>query len=93
MDDRLLTSTMLLHLISTENLFSRSRIVEMEKNLDGTLRQRLSYDVGVYLLLPCREPDLTCLYISHRILVAAPVTYGVVFRTSPRHSISEHSTT
>lgn len=51
MDERLLTSTMLLHLISTEILFSRCRIDEVEKNVDGTKRQRLSYDLGVYLFL------------------------------------------
>ncbi|KAJ9108139.1 hypothetical protein QFC19_002606 [Naganishia cerealis] len=56
MDNRLLTSTMLLHLISTENLFSRSRIEEMENSANGASRPRLSYDVeSLWLLLSHME--------------------------------------
>ncbi|KAJ9120766.1 hypothetical protein QFC22_002698 [Naganishia vaughanmartiniae] len=47
---------MLLHLISSENLFSRCRIDEVEKNANGAVRRRLSYDVeSLWLLLSHME--------------------------------------
>ncbi|KAJ9105248.1 hypothetical protein QFC21_001614 [Naganishia friedmannii] len=87
MDDRLLASTMLLHLISTENLFSRCRIDEVEKNVDGTVRPRLSYDVeSLWLLLSHME--------WYFALVRAIVFRVVLLpKEEPAQSYSAQSTT
>ncbi|GHJ84275.1 hypothetical protein NliqN6_0677 [Naganishia liquefaciens] len=49
MDDRVHTSTLLLHLISTENLFLRSRVEDLTENDDQKgLKRTRSYDAGKF---------------------------------------------
>lgn len=46
MDDRLHTTTLLLHLLATDDLFARSRIDHAEKLDDGNPQRMRSYDTG-----------------------------------------------
>ena len=87
MDDRLHTTTLLLHLIATHSLFSRSRI-DSEEKLDNERPQRMrAYDTGTY------SAQMYCDIVSsirfHRIRMALAFSHGVVLSACQDYRLPE----